>query len=67
MADTKDYWFGGDLTVYADIGPNSTVVALPSQEVDRGLIYLDKLIACESYEASEELTAILRMILLHQS
>lgn len=55
MADAKDYWFGGDLTVYADIGPNSTVVALPAQEVDRGLIYLDKLKACNSYEAAEDL------------
>jgi hypothetical protein len=55
MADAKDYWFGGDLTVYADIGPNSTVVALPAQEVDRGLIYFDKLKACNSYEAAEDL------------
>jgi hypothetical protein len=55
MADAKDYWFGGNLTVYAGIGPNSTVVALPAQEVDRGLIYLDKLIACNSYEAAEAL------------
>jgi hypothetical protein len=55
MADAKDYWFGGDLTVFADIGPNSTVVALPAQEVDRGLIYLDKLKACNSYEAAEDL------------
>ncbi len=55
MADTKDYWFGGYLTVYADIGPNSTVVALPAQEVDRGLIYMDKLKACNSYEAAEDL------------
>ncbi len=55
MADAKDYWFGGELTVYADIGPNSTVVALPAQEVDRGLIYLDKLKACNSYEAAEDL------------
>jgi hypothetical protein len=55
MADAKDYWFGGDLTVYADIGPNSTVVALPAQEVDRGLIYLDKLKACNFYEAAEDL------------
>lgn len=55
MADAKDYWFGGNLTVYADIGPNSTVVALPAQEVDRGLIYLDKLKACNFYEAAEDL------------
>jgi hypothetical protein len=55
MADAKEYWFGGDLTVYAGIGPNSTVVALPAQEVDRGLIYLDKLKACNTYEAAEGL------------
>ena len=55
MEAAKDFWFGGDLTVYAHIGPNETIVALPAQEVDRGLIYLDKLKACSSYEAAEDL------------
>ena len=51
----KDFWFGGDLTVFADIGPNATVIALPAREVTRGLIYLAKLQACTTYEAVEEL------------
>ena len=51
----KDFWFGGDLTVFADIGPNATVIALPAREVTRGLNYLAKLQACTTYEAAEEL------------
>lgn len=51
----KDFWFGGDLTVFADIGPNETVIALPAREVTRGLNYLAKLQACTTYEAAEEL------------
>jgi len=51
----KDFWFGGDLTVFADIGPNETVIALPAREVTRGLNYLTKLQACSTYEAAEEL------------
>ena len=51
----KDFWFGDDLTVFADIGPNETVIALPAREVVRGLNYLAKLQACTTYEAAEEL------------
>lgn len=51
----KDFWFGDDLTVFADIGPNQTVIALPAREVVRGLNYLAKLQACTTYEAAEEL------------
>ena len=51
----KDFWFGGDLTVFADMGPNETVIALPAREVTRGLNYLAKLQACTTYEAAEEL------------
>jgi len=52
---TKEFWFGDDLTVFADIGPNGTVIALPAREVARGLNYLAKLQACTTYEAAEEL------------
>jgi hypothetical protein len=55
IENARDFWFGGDLTVYADIGPNETVVALPAQEVSRGMIYLEKLKVCTAYEAAEEL------------
>lgn len=55
IEQTKDFWFGGDLTVYADMGPNETVIALPAREVTRGLIYLAKLQACDTYQAAEEL------------
>lgn len=51
----KDFWFGGDQTVFADIGPNATVIALPAREVTRGLNYLTKLQACKTYEAAEAL------------
>ena len=51
----KDFWFGGDPTVYADMGPNETVIALPAREVTRGLNYLAKLQACRTYQAAEEL------------
>ena len=55
IEEAKDYWFGGDLTVYAEMGPNETVIALPAREVARGLNYLAKLQACSSYKAAEEL------------
>jgi hypothetical protein len=51
----KDFWFGGDLTVFADIGPNATVIALPAQEVIRGMHYLGNLQSCKSYEDAENL------------
>jgi hypothetical protein len=51
----KEFWFGDDLTVFADIGPNGTVIALPAREAARGLNYLAKLQACTTYEAAEEL------------
>lgn len=57
IEEAKDFWFGGDLTVYADIGPNETVIALPAREVTRGLHYLAKLQACSTYQAAEDLFA----------
>ena len=51
----RDYWFGGDLTVFADIGPNATVIALPRREVNRGIHYLGKLQSCKTYEDAEVL------------
>jgi hypothetical protein len=51
----KDFWFGDDLRVFADVGPNETVIALPAREAIRGLNYLAKLQACTTYEAAEEL------------
>jgi hypothetical protein len=51
----KGYWFGGDLTVFADIGPNETVIALPAPEVNRGFHYLGKLQSCRFYEEAEDL------------
>lgn len=55
IEEAKDYWFGGELTVYADLGPNQTVIALPAREVTRGLDYLTKLQACSTYQAAEDL------------
>ncbi len=55
IEEAKDFWFGGDLTVYADLGPNETVIALPAREATRGLNYLGKLQACRTYQAAEEL------------
>ena len=55
IEQAKEYWFGGDLTVYADIGHNETVIAMPAQELTRGWFYLEKLKACSSYEQAENL------------
>ena len=55
IEEAKDFWFGADLTVYADLGPNHTVIALPALEVIRGTVYLEKLKTCTTYEMAENL------------
>lgn len=56
IADAKSYWFAGDLVAYAFGGEEGyEVISLPKAEVVRGLYYLRKLKACNTYGQAQKL------------
>lgn len=56
VEEAKNYWFDGDPVVYAFGGEGDyEVLALPKCEVIRGLLYLRKLKACDTYGAAQAL------------
>lgn len=56
VAEAKDFWFEGDLTIYTlDYEWVDEVIALPKIEVERGLKYLRKLKMCKTYGEAQDL------------
>ena len=55
VQEVKEFWFQNDLIIYAEIGGNDKIAALPKIEAERANSYLSLLKSCHTLEDAQNL------------
>ncbi len=55
VQEVKEFWFQNDLIIYAEIGGNDKIAALPKIEAERANNYLVLLKSCHTLEDAQNL------------